>query len=104
MHVKTGDLVQVRSGSDKGKVGRVQRVLRKVGQIVVDGINFKSKHVKPEREGEQGTVTVKEYPVHHSNVAHYSVTHGVASRIGVRFTEDGKKVRYLKKTGETLEN
>ena len=103
LHVKTGDMVKVIAGSDKGKVGKITSVNRKTGQVVMEGVNVKTKHVKPSAEDEEGQIVKVEYPVHHSNVQHYSESAGAVSRIGYK-VEDGKKVRYLKKTGEVLAN
>ncbi|KAK9808800.1 hypothetical protein WJX72_003920 [[Myrmecia] bisecta] len=103
MHVKKGDTVQVIAGSDKGKVGEIEKVIPKTGQIVVKGINIKTRHVKPKVQGESGQITESESPVHHSNVMLYSTEKQVRSRIGYKVTEDGKKVRYLKKTGEIID-
>ena len=101
MHVQTGDLVQVIAGGDKGTVGRVARVFTKTGQVLVEGANIRTKHVKPAGEEEGGQIVRKEFPMHHSNVAAYSETANVASRIGIR-VEGDKKVRFLKKTGEPV--
>jgi large subunit ribosomal protein L24 len=103
MHVKTGDTVQVISGKDKAKVGEVIRVLPKKSQVVVQGVNIKTKHVKPQQEGESGQVQTYEFPIHSSNVMLYSTKQNVASRVCFTFTDDGRKVRMLKKTGEIID-
>ncbi|CDN11383.1 MAG: 50S ribosomal protein L24 [Richelia sp.] len=103
MHVKTGDTVQVISGKDKGKVGEVIRALPQMGQVIVKGVNIKTKHMKPQAEGESGSIVTQEAPIHSSNVMLYSTKQNVASRICCTFTEAGKKVRMLKKTGEVLD-
>ena len=103
MHVKTGDTVQVISGKDKGKVGEVIRALPQMGQVIVKGVNIKTKHMKPQAEGESGSIVTQEAPIHSSNVMLYSTKQNVASRICYTFTEAGKKVRMLKKTGEVLD-
>jgi large subunit ribosomal protein L24 len=101
MHIKTGDTVQVIAGGDKGKIGKVLKVNTKTGEVLLDGVNVKTKHVKPSGE-EEGQITKVAYPIHHSNVQHYSEASQVRSRIGMKIGQDGKKVRYLKKTGEEL--
>jgi large subunit ribosomal protein L24 len=63
----------------------------------------RTKHVKPQQEGESGQIATFEAPIHSSNVMLYSKKENVASRIGYTFTEDGRKVRMLKKTGEILD-
>jgi large subunit ribosomal protein L24 len=103
MHVKKGDTVQVISGKDKGKVGEILRTIPKESEVVVKGVNVRTKHVKPQQEGESGQIATFEAPIHSSNVMLYSKKENVASRIGYTFTEDGRKVRMLKKTGEILD-
>ncbi|CCH66358.1 LSU ribosomal protein L24p (L26e) [Richelia intracellularis HH01] len=103
MHVKTGDMVQVISGKDKGKVGEVMRALPQISRVIVKGVNIKTKHVKPQAEGESGSIITKESPIHSSKVMLYSTKHNSASRICYTFIEKGKKVRMLKKTGEILD-
>ena len=103
MHVKKGDTVQIISGRDKGKVGEIINVLPKLSQVVVKGVNVKTKHVKPQQEGEKGQIATLEYPIHSSNVMLYSNKEKIASRVCYTFTEDGRKVRKLKKTGEIID-
>ncbi len=103
MHVKKGDQVQVISGRDKGKVGEILNALPRLSQVIVRGVNVKTKHVKPQQEGESGQITTFEAPIHSSNVMLYSEKEKVASRICYSFTEDGRKVRMLKKTGEIID-
>lgn len=102
LHVKTGDTVKVIAGADKGKVGKITKVNRKTGQVVMEGVNVRTRHVKPAGE-EEGQIVKAEFPIHHSNVQHFSEAQGVVSRIGHKMEGD-KKVRYLKKTGEVLAN
>ncbi|EAZ91354.1 50S ribosomal protein L24 [Crocosphaera chwakensis] len=103
MHVKKGDTIQVISGRDKGKVGEVIKTMPQTSQIVVQGVNVRTKHVKPQQEGESGQIATFEAPIHSSNVMLYSTKEQVASRISYTFTEEGKKVRMLKKTGEVID-
>ncbi|CAD7704894.1 unnamed protein product [Ostreobium quekettii] len=103
MHVKTGDTVIVVAGSEKGKIGEITKVNRKTGQVFLEGTNMKTRYQKPQGEGEAGVMEQKESPIHHSNVMHYSKEKQVRSRVGIKFAEDGKKIRYLKKTGEVLD-
>ncbi|DBA96901.1 hypothetical protein WJX82_000283 [Trebouxia sp. C0006] len=102
MHVQRGDLVQIISGAEKGKTGTIKNIITKTGQIVVEGANLKTRHNKPKAEGESGQITQNESPIHHSNVMLYSQDQKVRSKVGYR-EENGKKVRYLKKTGEVLQ-
>jgi large subunit ribosomal protein L24 len=68
LHVKMGDIVTVISGFHKNETGEVIKINRKTGKIVVKGINFKFKHVKPNTENEIGEIKQFEAPIHHSNV------------------------------------
>lgn len=103
LHVKTGDTVQVISGRDKGKVGEVLQTFPKTGHVMIKGVNFRTKHLKPRQEGESGQVVTTEAPIHSSNVMLYSTQEKVASRVCMTFTQDGRKVRMLKKTGEIID-
>lgn len=103
MHVKSGDTVQVISGKDKGKVGEVIKAIPRKSQVLVKGVNIRTRHVKPRQDGESGQIVTEEAPVHSSNVMLYSEKQKVASRVGYTFTEDGRKVRVLKKTGEVID-
>jgi len=103
MHVKKGDTVQVIAGKDKAKVGEVLDVLPKLSQVVVEGVNIKTKHVKPRSENESGQISTTEFPIHSSNVMLYSNKENVASRVCYTFDDSGRKVRMLKKTGEIID-
>ncbi|MBD3882563.1 50S ribosomal protein L24 [Phormidium tenue FACHB-886] len=103
MHIKKGDTVQIITGSEKGKVGEVLRVFPETSRVIVQGVNVKTKHVKPQQEGESGQITTAEAPIHSSNVMIYSSKEKVASRICYTINAEGRKVRMLKKTGEILD-
>ncbi|MBW4653606.1 MAG: 50S ribosomal protein L24 [Kaiparowitsia implicata GSE-PSE-MK54-09C] len=103
VHVKSGDTVQIIAGSDRGKIGEVLRVLPETSKVIVKGVNFKTKHIKPQQEGESGQIQTIEAPIHSSNVMLYSTKQKVASRVSYTFNENGRKVRLLKKTGELLD-
>jgi len=68
MKVKVGDNVRVITGSNKGKEGKVLKVLRKENKIIIDGVNIIKKHVKPNRENESGGILETEAPIHISNI------------------------------------
>jgi large subunit ribosomal protein L24 len=72
MHVKSGDTVQIIAGRDKGKVGEVLSVLTKTSQVLVKGVNIRTRHVKPQQDGESGQIVTEEAPIHSSNVMLYS--------------------------------
>ena len=99
MHVKRGDIVKVISGKDKGKEGKVIAVDTKTCRIVVEGVNLATKHQKPSQANPQGGIVKKENPIDVSNVM--LLADGKATRVGFRM-EDGKKVRFAKKTGKTI--
>ena len=103
MHVKKGDTIQVISGRDKGKVGEITAINPKTSQVTIEGVNVRTKHVKPQQEGESGQIVTFEAPIHSSNVMLYSNKEKTVSRVGYTFTEDGRKVRILKKTGEIID-
>jgi large subunit ribosomal protein L24 len=67
-HIKIGDMVSVLSGFHKNETGEVTKINRKTGKIIVKGINFKFKHIKPNTENEIGEIKQLEAPIHHSNV------------------------------------
>jgi len=103
MHIKKGDTVQVITGKDKAKVGEVLQVFPETSKVIVKGVNIKTKHIKPQQEGESGQITTMEAPIHSSNIMLYSTKQNVASRICYTFDEAGRKVRKLKKTGEIID-
>ena len=103
MRLKKGDTVQVITGKDKGKTGEVLRTLPYDNRVVVQGINLRTRHVKPTQEGETGRIVTEEASVHASNVMIYSATKKVASRVEIVVEKDGTKKRRLKKTGEILD-
>ena len=102
MRIKKGDTVQVIAGKDKGKTGEVLRTLPYENRVIVQGINLRTRHVKPTQEGETGRIVTEEASLHASNVMLYSTEKKVASRVEIVIDEDGTKKRRLKKTGEIL--
>jgi large subunit ribosomal protein L24 len=68
LHVKIGDTVKVISGFDKNKTGEITKIYKTTGKILVKGVNFKFKHIKPNTENEVGEIKQFEAPIHHSNV------------------------------------
>ncbi len=102
VHIRKDDTVQVLIGEDKGKTGRVLRVLGDRNKVVVEGINRVYKHLKPNRDNPQGGRLSKEMPIDVSNVLLYCATCRRGVRIGRRYTDDGRKERYCKKCGNNL--
>ncbi|XP_059282843.1 large ribosomal subunit protein uL24c [Lycium barbarum] len=104
MHVKLGDTVKVISGHDKGKIGEITEIITHNSKIVVKEVNLKTKHVKSRSEDEPGQIVKIEAPIHSSNVMLYSKEQKVASRVGHKTLDNGKRVRYLIKTGEIIDS
>lgn len=95
--IKQGDKVQVIAGSYKGEITEVLKVIRKSNSLILKNINIKNKHVKPKKEGEVGQIKQFEAPIHRSNVMLYDEVSQIRSRSKFIFSQDGKKVRVLKK-------
>ncbi|HEX2526812.1 MAG TPA: 50S ribosomal protein L24 [Geminicoccus sp.] len=100
--VKKGDKVVMLAGRDKGRQGEVLRVDPKEGRVVVQGIAVVKRHTKPTGMREGGIIE-KEASVDVSNVALLDPSDGKATRVGFKFLEDGRKVRFSKRTGELLD-
>lgn len=99
-HVRKGDTVMVTSGSFKGQIGEIVRVITKSDQVVVKGVNLHTKHVKPTRIAPQGGIITKEMPLHISKVS--PVVDGKPVRVGFRTEADGSKVRVARHAGKEL--
>ncbi len=100
-HIKKGDTVIVNAGNDKGKTGKVLSVLRSKDRAIVEGVNMVSKHTKPNAKYPQGGILKQEAGIHISNLQLIDPQSGKATRVGYR-VEDGKKVRFAKKSGEEI--
>ena len=101
--IKQGDEVIVRTGKDKGKSGRVSKVLQN-NKVLVEGVNQVKKNQKPNpNAGVSGGIIVKDMPINISNVGLYNPATKKADRVGFKFLEDGKKVRYFKSTNEVVD-
>ena len=103
MRLRKGDTVQVITGKDKGKTGEVLRTLPNENRVIVEGVNMRTRHVKPTQEGESGRIVTEEASLHASNVMIYSKEKKVASRVELITEKDGSKKRRLKKTGEVID-
>lgn len=105
LRVKKGDTVYVNAGNDKGKTGKILEVIKAKDRVVVEGVNIVSKHTKPSAKYPQGGIIKREAGIHVSNVQlldpSSTAAKPVPTRVGYRF-EDGKKVRYSKKSGEEV--
>ncbi|WP_026321180.1 50S ribosomal protein L24 [Arhodomonas aquaeolei] len=102
--IRKGDEVIVIAGKDKGRRGRVLRVLPEKARVVVENVNVAKKHQRANPQaGVQGGIVDKEMPLHVSNVAIYNAKTGKADRVGVRVEEDGRKVRVFKSNNEQID-
>lgn len=98
--IKKGDMVQVITGKDKGKEGKVIAVNKKKNTVLVEGTNMITKHAKPSMQNQQGGIIHQEGPIDISNVMY--VHNGQPTRVGYKMDGD-KKVRIAKKTGEVID-
>lgn len=99
-HIKTGDTVMVTSGNDKGKTGKVLRILTKQNKVVVEGLNIIFKHVRPSQRSPQGGRIRKEAPMSISKVLPVDPTTGKATR--VRFRTEGSTKQRVARSGTVL--
>ena len=102
LHIKKGDTVYVNAGEDKGKTGRVLKVLVDKQRAIVEGINMVSKSTKPNAKNPQGVIVKQEGALHISNLNVVDPKTGKPTRIGRRKNDEGKLVRYAKKSGEEI--
>jgi len=101
--IKKGDDVVVRTGKDKGKSGRVTKIL-KDNKVLIEGINQAKKNQRPNpNAGVSGGIIVKDMPIDISNVGVYNPATKKADRIGIKVLENGKKVRFFKSTNEVVD-
>ena len=101
-HIKKGDTVYVNAGEDKGKTGKVTKVLVEKQRAIVEGVNMVSKSQKPSAKNPQGGIVKMEAPIHISNLNVVDPKTGKPTRIGRRKNDDGKLVRFAKKSGEEI--
>ena len=101
LKIKTGDNVVVTTGEHKGSEGKVMRVFLEKNKAIVEGVNMVSKHEKPSANNPQGGIAKKEAPIHISNLSLIDPKSGEATRVGYKM-EDGKKVRFSKKSNQVI--
>lgn len=101
LKIKKGDKVKVIAGASKGREGEVLEVLASANKAIVEGVNMVSKHTKPNAANPQGGIVKKEAAIQISNLALIDPKTGEATRVGIKM-EDGKKVRFSKKSGEVI--
>lgn len=102
LHIKKGDTVKVVAGKEKGKTGKVVKVVHEDGHVVVEKVNFVKRHQRANMKSKGGIVE-KEAPIHLSNVMVICHKCNKGVRIGHRVLEDGKKVRVCRKCNEILD-
>ncbi len=102
LKIRKGDRVKVIAGRSKGKIGDVLRVLAADQRVVVSGVNVIKRHTKPSRT-EQGGIIEREAAIHVSNVALLDPKTDKPTKIGFKFLEDGRKVRFSRGSGETID-
>jgi large subunit ribosomal protein L24 len=102
LKIKKGDRVIVLTGKDKGRTGEVLRVMPKESRVVVQGVNMVKRHQRP-TQFSAGGIDEKEAPIHVSNVAHVDPASSKPTRVGIRITEDGQKLRMAKRSGEAID-
>ena len=102
-HVRKGDTVVVVAGKERGKRGKVLRVIPEKSRVVVERINMIKKHQRPTQKLRQGGIIEREGAIHLSNVMLVDPTSGKPTRIGMRALADGKKVRVARKSGEIID-
>jgi large subunit ribosomal protein L24 len=101
LKIKKGDHVIVIAGRDKGKHGEVVEMLPREGRALVRGVNVVRRHQK-QTAAQEGGIISKEAPIHISNLALEDPKDGKPTRIGFKFLQDGKKVRFAKRSGEVI--
>ena len=102
LKIKKGDKVVIITGRDKGKSGEVKQVLPTENRVIVDGVNMVKRHTAPSA-GNAGGIVEKEASIHISNVAYVDPKTDKPTRIGYKTLEDGRKVRYAKRSGEIID-
>ena len=102
LKIKKGDRVVVTTGRDRGKTGEVIKVMPKENRALVSGVNMVKRHQRPDRL-QQGGIIEKEAAIHISNLALQDPDGGKPTRVGFKFLEDGRKVRYAKRSGEVID-
>jgi large subunit ribosomal protein L24 len=102
--LRKGDLVEVVAGKDKGKRGRILKVLREKSRVIVQGVGFIKRHTRPNPQRNiKGGIAEREAPIHVSNVMIVSPEDDRRTRVGARFLEDGRKVRVSRRGGAGLD-
>jgi large subunit ribosomal protein L24 len=102
-HIKKNDTVKVIAGKDKGKSGKVLRLIPKKDRVIVEKINMVKRHMKPSQQTRQGGILEKESPIHVSNLMLICSKCTDPTRVGYKVLDDDRKVRYCKKCEEVID-
>jgi|YelNatPaOPRAMG01_1025707.scaffolds.fasta_scaffold03811_14 large subunit ribosomal protein L24 len=102
--IKKNDVVMVIAGKEKGKTGKVLKVLKKKDRVIVEKLNMVKRHLRPGRYSQEGGILEREAPIHISNVMLLCPKCTKPTRVGYKFLDDGRKVRYCKKCNEIIES
>ena len=103
MKIRKGDRVTVITGKDTGKTGEIRRVIPAERRVIVQGVNMIKRHTRP-AAGNPGGIVEKEAPIHASNVSLIDPKDNTPTRVGFRFLDDGRKVRFAKRSGEIIDS
>jgi large subunit ribosomal protein L24 len=103
LKIKKGDRIVVLSGRDKGKRGEVLQVMPSENWALVQGVNVVRRHQKQSAQ-QEGGIVAKEAPIHLSNIAIEDPADGAPTRVGYKFMDDGRKVRFAKRSGEAIDD
>ncbi len=101
--IKKGDKVVVLAGRDKGRTGEVRSVSPGDGRAIVEGVNLVKRHTKPSAQNAEGGIITKEAPIQLSNIAVVDPKDGKPTRVGFKTLEDGRKVRFAKRSGDLID-
>lgn len=103
LKIKKGDRIVVLAGRDKGKRGEVLQVMPSENRALVEGVNVVRRHQKQSAQ-QEGGIVAKEAPIHLSNIAIEDPADGAPTRVGYKFMDDGRKVRFAKRSGEAIDD
>ncbi|MDE1936035.1 50S ribosomal protein L24 [Bradyrhizobium sp.] len=101
--IRKGDKVVVLAGRDKGRSGEVRSVSPTQGRAIVEGVNLVKRHTKPSAQNAEGGILTKEAPIDLSNLALADPKDGKPTRVGFKVLDDGRKVRFAKRSGDLID-
>ena len=101
--LRTGDVVEVISGKERGKRGPILHIDRKRGKVMIEGVNFVYRHSKPSAQNQQGGIVQREAHLAISNVMVIDPETDKPTRIGIQVNKDGKRIRIAKRSGKPLD-